>query len=120
MEATRELAREGWANYFDSITEDLRNRIVSIEIIDAPNPPVYEARRMALRLLTYDRRDDVFEVAVAQGGPRLPRVLRHRVDSPTRIEVDSATSLAPTRIEVTGGEGVRTVLRIQNEGAFAG
>jgi len=75
---------------------------------------------MALQLLTYDRRDDVFEVAAAQGGPHLPRVLRHMVDRPTRIEVDSPTSLAPTTIVVTAWDGVRTVVKVLQEGAFAG
>ena len=120
MQATRELARETWSKYFDHVSDDLLNRVISIEIVDAGRPPAVEASRMALQLLTYDRRDDVFEVAAAQGGPRLPQVLRHMVDRPTQIEVDSWTSLAPTTIVVTGGDGVRTVVKVLQEGAFAG
>jgi len=122
MKATRELAREIWPKYFDSLSDELLNRAISIEIVESPSrPSVVQARGLVLQLLTYDRRDDVFEVTAAQGSPTVPRVLRHLVDHPTRIEVDSSTlSMAPTTIAVTGGDGVRTVVRIRHEGAFAG
>jgi hypothetical protein len=120
MYPTRELAPETWAEYLNSVTEDLRNQPISIEIVDPEAPPAFEAKRLALQMLTYDRRDDVFEVAAAQGGPRLPSVLRHLVDHPTRIGVDSPASLAPTQIVVDARDGVRTVIRIHGEGAFAG
>jgi hypothetical protein len=120
MESTRELAPENWARYLDVLSEDLRNRSISIEIIESPSPPIMEAKGLALQLLTYDRRGDVFEVAAGHGGPHLPSVLRHLVDHPKRIEVDSMTSLAPTRIVVDARDGVRTVIRIAHDGAFAG
>lgn len=120
MEPTQELARESWSEYFDLISDELLNRAISIEIVESPNPPVVEAKGLALQLLTYDRRDDVFEVAAARGSPTLPSVLRHLIDHPTRIEIDSLTSLVPTAIAVTGGDGVRTLVRIWHEGAFAG
>jgi Family of unknown function (DUF5335) len=120
MHPTRELSPDTWAEYLNSVTEDLRNQPISIEIVDPEMPPVFEAKRLALQMLTYDRRDDVFEVAAAQGGPRLPSVLRHLVDHPTRIEVDSPVSLTPTTIVVDARDGVRTVIKILREGAFAG
>jgi hypothetical protein len=120
MEAARPLPRETWSSYFDSITVDLHNEPVSIEILDSSSPPRFAATRLALQTLTYDRRKDVFEVAAALGGPRLPSVLRHLVDHPTRIEVDSWTSLAPSTIAIEGGDGVRTVVRVWREGAFSG
>jgi Family of unknown function (DUF5335) len=120
MEVTRELAPERWSGYLDSITDDLRNAPISIEIMDAEHPPLLAARGLALQLLTYDRRDDVFEVAAARGGPRLPSMLRHLIDHPVRVEVNSMTSLAPTRIVVDARDGVRTVIRISHDGAFCG
>jgi hypothetical protein len=120
MEPTRELAPDSWSHYLDSVSDDLRNQQISIEIIAAPRPPRVEATGLALQFLSYDRRDDVFEVAAARGGPSLPSVLRHMVANPIRIEVDSSTSLAPTMIAVDGGNGVRTVIRILRDGAFSG
>jgi Family of unknown function (DUF5335) len=120
MQATRELVPESWSQYFDAISEDLLNDWVSIEIIDSPTPPMFETHRLALQVLTYDRRNDVFEVAAAEGGPYVPSVLRHFVDHPMRIAVDSWTSLAPKTIVVDGRDGVRTVIRIDREPAFTG
>jgi Family of unknown function (DUF5335) len=121
MTTTREVAREIWSRYFDSLSDELLNHAISIEIVESPNRTVVQAKGLALQLLTYDRRDDVFEVTAAQGSPTVPRVLRHLVDHPTRIEIDSpALSLVPTTIAVTGGDGVRTVVRIWHEGAFTG
>jgi Family of unknown function (DUF5335) len=74
-----------------------------------------QAEHLALQALTYDWRDDVFEVAVARGGPRLPAVLRHVVDHPERVVVDSQTVIAPITIAVDARDGVRTVIKIEDE-----
>jgi hypothetical protein len=115
MEPTRELAHETWSEYLDAVSKELLNAQVSIEIIAEPDPPMFEAGRMALQAVAYDRRDDVFEVAAARGGPQLPSVLRHMVDHPERVLVDSRTLLAPMTIAVDGRDGVRTVIRIERE-----
>jgi hypothetical protein len=120
MEATRELARETWSEYFDALSKELLNAPVSIAVIATPGPPVIEAERLALQALTYDRRDDVFEVAAARGGPHLPSVLRHMVDHPAHIEVDSQTMLAPITIAVDGADDVRTVITIESEPEITG
>ena len=120
MNSARELPSETWSEYLDALSKELLNAPVSIEVTEPAGPTMVEARRLALQALAYDRRDDVFEVAAARGGPSLPSVLRHMVANPIRIEVDSSTSLAPTMIAVDGGNGVRTVIRILRDGAFSG
>jgi hypothetical protein len=70
---------------------------------------------LALQAMTYDHRDDVFEVAGARGGARLPSVLRHMVNHPARIEVDSHTLLPPMTIAVDGQDGGRIVITIERE-----
>ena len=107
MTAQRELAHEAWSEYLDAVSKELLHADVSIEIIEGAAPPMIEARKLALQAVAYDRRDDVFEVAVARGGPNLPSVLRHMVDHPERIVVDSWTLLAPMTIFVDGRDGVR-------------
>jgi hypothetical protein len=112
---TRELASETWAEYFDALGRELLHAPTSIEVIEPSGPAIVEARHLALHALTYDRRDDVFEVAVAQGGPHLPSVLRHMVDHPARVAVDNHTMLAPMTISVDGRDGVRTMIRIEHD-----
>ena len=69
---TRELASETWAEYFDALSRELLHAPTTIEVIEPSGPANVEARHLALHALTYDRRDDVFEVAVDRGGPHLP------------------------------------------------
>lgn len=118
MDTTFELAPETWSRYFDEVGTELLNADVSIEVIAAGERQL-EASRLALQALSYDRRDDVFEVAGARGSAHLPSVVRHLVDHPERIAVDS-TAMAPTKITVDDRDGVRTVVTIERSAAFAG
>jgi len=112
---TRELASETWAEYFDALSRELLHAPTSIEVVGPSGPASIEAKHLALHALTYDHRDDVFEVVVARGGPHLPAVLRHLVDHPARVEVDNHTMLAPMTIAVDGRDGVRTMIRIEHD-----
>ena len=119
MTATRELVHEAWSEYLEAVSKELLNAQVSIEFIAALGPPAVQAECLALQAVTYDSRQDVFEVAAARGGRRPPRVLRHLVDHPARIEVDSYTLLAPMTISVDGRDGGRTVITIEREPELA-
>jgi hypothetical protein len=120
MDAIREIAHDSWSEYFDWLSKELLNAPVSIEIATPQGPPAVEAKDLALQTLAYDRRSDVFEVAAARGGPRLPSTLRHLVDHPQRVLVDSELMLAPITIAVDGADGVRTLIEIQREAEFTG
>jgi len=113
MTETREIERDSWQEYFDALSRELVDSPVSIEISSPERRPATQASHMALHTLTYDRREDVFEVAVAQGGPHLPDVLRHMVDHPSHIRVDSVTLLAPMSISVEAPDGTTTLIRVQ-------
>ena len=110
----RELSSDTWAEYFDALGRELLHAPASIEVGDPSGPTSVEAKHVALQVLTYDGRDDVFEVAVARSEPNLPRVLRHLVDHPSRVAVDNETMLAPMTIAVDGPDGVRTTIRIED------
>lgn len=112
MPEARELAQEGWSEYLNAVSLELLNEPVSIEITPAAHLSDIESEHLALQTLAYDARNDVFEVAAAQGAVRPPGLLRHLVDHPTRIAVDSDTLLPPMTIAVDAAEGGRTVIRI--------
>lgn len=120
MQATHKLEHEGWAEYLDALSRELLNAPVSIVVVTVPGSPMVEAQHMALQALAYDRRDDVFEVTAARGGPNLPSVLRHMVDHPVEIAVDNHTMLAPMTIAVEDQDGVRTVISIERDAEFTG
>jgi Family of unknown function (DUF5335) len=119
VEPTHELDHETWAEYFDDASRELLNAPVSIEIVGSTTS-MREAERLALQALNYDRRNDVFEVSAARGGPRLPAVLRHFVDHPERVAANTSTLLAPITIAVDSQDGMRTLIRIEREPDFTG
>jgi hypothetical protein len=120
MDTSRELAPETWGRYLDQVTMELFNAEVSIDIVRLPGASQPEAERLALQALCYDRRDDIFEVAAARGSAHLPSVVRHVVDHPERIAVDSPNGMAPTTITVDDREGIRTVVSISRPADFSG
>ncbi len=115
MDYSRELANETWSEYFDAVNTEMPGAEVSIEISPRPGRSMVEAGRLALQTLTYDRLGNVIEVSLARGGPRVPSVLRHIVDRPARVEVDTPVLLAPMTIAVHGSDGARTLIRIARE-----
>lgn len=120
MNAAHELARERWSGYFDRLSTELLNAEVSIEIGAGTGPPQVEASGLALLSLAYDERDDVFEVAGARGAAHVPSVLRHLVDHPERIALDSPAAMLPGTITIVGGDRVRTIVRIKRPAEFGG
>ncbi len=118
MDYSRELAHETWSEYFDAVNLEMPGAEVSIEIIPRPGRSVIEAGRLALQALTYDRRGDVIEVSLARGGQsgtRASSVIKHTVERPARVEVDSPVVLAPITIALDASDGARTVIRIARE-----
>ena len=120
MLVTRDLGREGRSEYLDAISDELRNEQVSILVSTPTSAPAAEARMLALQAVSTTDAATYSRVAVARGGAHVPSVPRHLVDHPTRIAVDSRTSLAPTLIEIDDAEGIRTAITIHRAAAFAG
>jgi hypothetical protein len=120
MSGPRELAREAWSEYLDALSRELLNAPVSIEITEGAGPTMIEDDRLALQNLLYDRDEDVFLLAAARGGERTPSVVRHLVDQPRRVAVDTEAMLAPLTLSVDGGDGARTIIRVAREADISG
>ena len=120
MHAAHELPRQTWGPYFDGVSQELFNAEVAIEIIEAAGTKRPQLAGLALQALTYDRRDDVFEVAAARGTAHLPSVVRHVVDQPERIAIDGSNGIAPTLIAIDDRGGIRTLVRISRPADLSG
>ena len=112
---TREIQQEQWSEYFDWLSKELLHAQVSISIVAPREPEKVQAGGLSLLALAYDGREDVFELAATRGGPHPPSTLRHMVNHPERVSVDSEVMLAPITIEVDARDGVRTVIKIEDE-----
>ena len=108
---TRELDTEIWHEYFDSLTPNIEGMLVTIEIMGEAGDQL-DVERMPLQAISYDPKDDVLEIALGGRGVRYPVVLRHFISSPRTISVEVSSSINPTAILVTDGDGVRTLIRL--------
>jgi Family of unknown function (DUF5335) len=110
--ATQELDAGKWHEYFDSLTPSIEGKLATIEVMDAQRGDQIDAERMPLQAISYDPKDDVLEIALGGRGVRYPVVLRHFISSPRTISVEESSSITPSAILVTDGDGVRTLISL--------
>jgi hypothetical protein len=109
---TRELDPENWADYLDSLTLRSEGLLVTVEVMSGQLGDQVDVERLPLQAISYDRRDDVLEIAVGGRGVRYPVVLRHFISNPRTVSVEEASELDPEAILVTDTSGVRTLVRL--------
>jgi sulfide:quinone oxidoreductase len=116
----REVPRERWESYLDAVAAE---RVDTRTVIEVHGPEIgaqTEERGLLLRALSYDVRGDVIEVAVARPRPGGEDILRHLVDRPARLLVDSQEGILPRAIAVDDGDGNRTLVQLMDEASFSG
>ncbi len=92
---------------------------VSIEV-EAPGiGHQIEARDLKLEGLSYDSHDDAVEISAFHEGPDGGAVLRHVIQRPTRVNVESPVGILPAAIEIEGDDGVRTLVFLRGAPALA-
>ncbi len=109
---TQELPRERWRVYFDDLNRHLGATEATVEIDGSDLGAQVEAESLILTGISYDDRDEVFVISLAEpGSPR--DGIEHMVQQPRRIAVDSAAAALPTTIEVDDAEDGRTLLELR-------
>lgn len=116
----REVPRERWVEELEAVASELMDARTVIEIQVPELGAQTEERGLLLRALTYDARDDVIEVAVVRPRPGGEDVLRHMVDHPTRLLVDSREGILPRAIAVDDTAGTRTLVQVVDDTPFSG
>jgi hypothetical protein len=110
MADTTDLSRDAWRPYFDELSKTLATTRATVEI-DAPQLGAQlQADDLVLDGITYDDRDDILVIALAEGGA--DEVLQHFVSEPKRISVETTQGVVPSSIEVEDGEGQVTLVRL--------
>lgn len=104
-----EVATAEWRKFFERLSDDLGGHDVTIEILTEEYGDQYEAEKLPLDFLGYDNKDDVFIVAVGGRDRRYP-ALRHIVNHPKRIMVDTVSPNEPRAIDVEVADGSRTII----------
>ena len=111
---TMTLPQDRWRAQLDDLTEKFAGGSVTIELLDRELGDEQEAERLPLAYIEYDPKDGVVIVAVGGNSARYPVVLRHMVEDPQRIVVDTLGDGddAPAVVDVTSGDGGQTIVTI--------
>jgi hypothetical protein len=108
----QELPSETWRTYFDRLSRDLGAVEATIEIDGNELGAQIQAERLMLTGISYDDRDKVLAISVAEpGSPR--EGIEHMVQQPRRITVDSTDAILPNAIEAEDADGQRTLVQLR-------
>jgi len=88
----RELPSESWRTYFDGLSRELGAVEATVEIDGSDLGAQVEAERLILTGISYDDRDEVLVISLAEpGSPR--DTVEHMVQQPRRISVDTTDGI---------------------------
>jgi hypothetical protein len=101
--ATRKLAQDEWATYFNAVSKYLRNTTTyaEIRVIDPAIGAQSENIWSPLSGITYDRKDNMLEVDVDG--------IDHMIFRPSEIYVEEQSEVLPRSIEVLQGKGKQVI-----------
>ena len=100
---TQSLDHASWQGYFDDVSKSLPAASVDVIVTGLDLGAQTEAEHLPLVGLTYDPRDDAFEIAM--------RDLSHRISRPRAIHVErDAQGL--TAIEVVDRDGYKHLVQL--------
>ncbi|HXW58676.1 MAG TPA: DUF5335 family protein [Solirubrobacteraceae bacterium] len=116
-DATSEITRDAWREYFDKLSRELGTTKATVEIEASDLGAQVQAEGLVLSGISYDDRDDVLVIGLSPGGPG--EVLEHIVSAPRRILLDTAAGVIPGAVDVEDAEGARTLLRLRPAPALA-
>jgi hypothetical protein len=108
----QELPSEGWRAYFDGLTHQLGAVEATVEIDGSDLGAQVEAESLILTGISYDDRDNVLVISLAEPGSVRDHV-EHMVQQPRRISVDSTDGILPNAIEAEDAEGQRTLVELR-------
>jgi hypothetical protein len=104
--AATEIERNGWAPFLDGVTNSLIGKQAEIEVVSLDLGDQIEAEWTPLIGITYDRKDDLIEIALDE--------LDHLVRSPRQLFVDYAVGGIVAAIEIIDGDGNRQIVKFKD------
>jgi Family of unknown function (DUF5335) len=101
----RKLDKKEWKPFFDRVSKVMEGKQAEIEVASLKLGDQVEAEWPPLLGLTYDPKDDIFEVAL-EG-------VDHLIPKPREIYVDG-NGLELNALEVVDAEGVRQIVKLKD------
>ena len=103
--AATEIDRSSWAPVFDSVTHSLTGMQAEIEVVSLDLGDQIEAAWTPLIGITYDRKNDLIEIALDE--------LDHLVRSPRQVFIDYAVGGLLAAIEIIDADGNRQIVKLK-------
>lgn len=101
-----QIDRSQWAPFLDAVTNSLIGKQAEIEVVSLDLGDQIEAEWAPLIGITYDRKDDLIEIALDD--------LDHLIRSPRELFIDYAVGDVVAAIEIVDGDGNRQIVRFKD------
>ena len=100
------IDRAQWAPFLDAITNSLIGKQAEIEVVSLDLGDQIEAEWTPLIGVTYDRKDDLIEIALED--------LDHLIRSPRKLFIDYAVGGAIAAIQIIDADGNQQIVRFKD------
>jgi hypothetical protein len=114
-EASREIPKAEWETVLNQVTNAHQGEYVTLELLSEDFGDEYEAEQIPFAYIEYDPKDDQINVGVGGRDTRIPVVLRHAVDRPQKLLVDSIDPDIPLAVEIVGADDSRTLVTLHTD-----
>ena len=104
--AAAEIDRSRWGPYLDLLTNSLIGKRAEIEVVSLDLGDQIEAEWATLIGVTYDRKDDLIEIALED--------LDHLIRSPRQLFIDYAVGGIVAAIEIVDADGNRQIVKFKD------
>ena len=101
---TLKLERSEWQRYFDEVAKGLPSMRVGMSILGDDIGAQLETEDSALLGMSYDSKDEVFEIATSS--------VSHRVERPTEIYVHEKAGTLSS-VEVVAQDGTKQIVELR-------
>lgn len=111
--ATRKLEKAQWESYFDGVSKNLKGVEGQLEVVSEELGDQVEVEWAFVEGLSYDPKDDVFEIQFAEGKHN------HLIQNPFEIYVEEEAGTLKA-VEVLKEDGTKFVLKLKPAPALPG
>lgn len=101
-----QIDRAQWAPFLDAVTNSLLGKQAEIEVVSLNLGDQIEAEWAPLIGVTYDRKNDLIEIALEE--------MDHLIHSPRELYIDYAVGEVVAAIEIVDADGNRQIVRFKD------
>jgi uncharacterized protein DUF5335 len=101
-----QIDRAQWAPFLDAVTNSLLGKQAEIEVVSLNLGDQIEAEWAPLIGVTYDRKNDLIEIALEE--------MDHLIHSPRELFIDYAVGEVVAAIEIVDADGNRQIVRFKD------